>query len=112
MQAVRIIHHGRHLAKTGAQKKEHPLNSKLPQVLTWKKAQHPRRGILYFGDVRSRSRSTRLVHNVIATKRGNHLRFRCSCESSICAIRNNRSGKPCIHVQSIQRRMRQRKVGR
>jgi hypothetical protein len=67
-----------------------------PVVISIKRAKKPRHGIELFADVRSRSRSTRLVHNVVASKRGDLLRFNCSCESRLFRPRTK-----CIHIQSV-----------
>jgi len=79
---------------------------KLPRVLSFRKAKNPRHGILYYGNVQSRSRGTRVIHVVTLAKQGRKLRSRCSCEAASFVPR-----KKCIHVQAVQRQMR-RKVGR
>ncbi len=76
-------------------------NLRLPRVLSFRRAKTPRHGVAYYGNVQSRSRSTRVIHTVTAARRGRNLRFRCSCEAASFHPREK-----CIHVKAVVRRMR------
>jgi hypothetical protein len=79
--------------------------NKLPRVLSFRKAKKIVQGILFYGNVQSRSRGTRLIHNVIVAKSGSKLLSKCSCEWASFHVRPN-AVKPCIHRLAIQNKMR------
>jgi hypothetical protein len=76
-------------------------STKLPRVLSLRHAKNPRHGVVLYGNVLSRSRSTRVVHTVTAAKRGRQFRFRCSCEAA-----SFHPQEKCIHVRSVVRKLR------
>jgi hypothetical protein len=75
------------------------VSRKVPRILSFRRAENPRHGILLYTTVQSRSRSTRVNHVVTMAKRGDRELFRCSCESASFRPRTK-----CIHVQAVQRR--------
>ena len=65
-----------------------------PRVLSLRKADAPRFGVLAYGVVQSVSRGSRVNHTVV--KRGR--KWACSCEDHIFR------GTNCKHIQAARRR--------
>jgi hypothetical protein len=73
-----------------------------PRVLSLKVAKTPRRGIIAYGIVQSRSRANRVNHTVVIARRGTN----CSCEDQIF----NRPRGGCAHIRQFRKKLAQRRA--
>lgn len=76
------------------------ITHKAAKVLSLKIAAAPRLGVTLYGVVQSRSRGTRLNHQVV--KKGRT--WKCSCEHNLFR------GAVCEHIRAMRKKLEQRKA--
>jgi hypothetical protein len=76
---------------------------KAPRIITLRRAKHPRHGVIIYANVQSRSRGTRVIHTVTAVKRGDKIRWRCSCE-----IASFHPRVACDHAEAVKARAKKK----
>ena len=91
-------HHGRSQAKTGAQKKEHPLNTR--NVVSIRRSVNPIANVLIYGIVRSFSRPHKINHTVTKVSR----KWHCTCEH------HTFRGVICRHIRAAKAKLAQRRA--
>lgn len=53
------------------------------QILTCNRVQKKIDGVIWYGTALSRSRGTRMVHGLVARRKGRKLAITCSCEAGL-----------------------------
>ena len=73
-------------------------SGKTPQVLEFRRVTKSRHNVVAYASVRSKSRPTRLIHNVVFILRRNKLTAKCSCEDQLFR------GGYCQHIIAALRK--------
>lgn len=75
---------------------------KTARILSLRRAEAPRHGVVLYGVAQSVSRPQKVNHTITARKRGRKLSFSCTCETF--TFRRPKNG--CRHIRAFKLKLR------